>query len=218
MKDKITQLANDLEQDTVDEKYFEDLVEIFNTNVSSLYLCKLQKISGLNSKTLFFINNGLNIMCATSKLENFSFVQLDNLKEKLNFNFNLSKWKLQGPDEKLPNMSHPNKNKKNKKKGIVKDVNFDINTNSEMKQSKNVDHLKPPEKDELLESFVDEDRYGSAQKRYARINTLNENMESKFKLSENKKINRFKEKNNLLEMQIQNDQLNGFSDLKFNDI
>lgn len=223
MKDKITKLANDLEEDNVNEKFFEDLVEIFNSNVSSLYLCKLQKISGLQTKKLFFINNGLNIMCATGKLEKFSFVCLDDLKEQLNFNFNLSKWKLQGPDERLPTIYQNGRiNKIENKLKVTQELNLDsvFRPSSNFYPNKKSEFLDVKKNDDIEESFVDEERYDSAKRRMNNINQLNDNMESNFKLSENKRKSKFKNKkdSDIMDMQLKNQDLNGFSEFRISDI
>ena len=206
-----------LEEDTAEEKYFEEQVEIFSDDVCGLYLCKLQKIPDLQSKRLFFINNGLNIMCASNKLKNFFFVRLDGLKKKLDFNFNLNQWKMQGPDETLPNIKIHQVGKHKKIKKNVESLNIESilrntieDTHDQKNQDKNL--LNVEQKNEELDSYIDEDKFHSAQMRYEEINEFNDHIKSKFKLSENKlsKIGK-KKGSNILDMQLENNDLNGFS-------
>lgn len=216
MGNKLRAVTVDLEQDTAEERYFEEQVEVFADNVCELHLVKLQKVPQLDSKRLFFINNGLNIMCATKRLKDFSFVRLNNLKERLNFNFNLSDWKMQGPDEKLPTIKTPFGD------GHKIDEHEDrINLESVLRNPSRPaqepsQHLQIPETSQLKDSVVDENQFQSVEGRMHQINLMNENLKSKFKLSENKRKNQsgVKESSNILDMHLKNNDINGFSGFK----
>ena len=159
-------------------------------------------------------------MCATDKLKNFTFVRLDQLKEKLDFDFNLSNWKLQGPDEKLPTIYHPSSSKKKKKQNESSEMlNFDSIIRETIEDSPKDQQvlLEPPKPEQSENSFVDEERFKSAMKRYEEINMITKNLKSEFKLSENRNVIKGKESSDILDMHLKNNDLNGFSEFKLDD-
>lgn len=70
---------------------FQGKVLVFSDDFCSFSLCKLHKMANLMKKKIYFIDNGINILCASDKLSDFAFSDMGNLQKMLNFYYGKEK-------------------------------------------------------------------------------------------------------------------------------
>lgn len=162
--------SNELEQDQITNKQFSEHIEIVSDPFCSLLLCSLRKISNLKKKQLSFFGGNLNLMFISLQIKYFTFLNMRDLSEQLEFSYDLVDLELQGPNEQIVATKKPFNTRK--KKGVEHNETIDLqrlNQSQKPFKSKFQAPVQPPPK---IESVVDEFGEASLFRRVTRINRI----------------------------------------------